>query len=95
MPDRLNKAKAIQIRGPLAGYLGFPVHADDYVIQNAGYCGNCLRFWRPDGHGYTLNLEEAWIVGKAQAEAICSSRPTEDIPWLLSVAIARSERHVH
>jgi hypothetical protein len=57
------------------------VNSDLYYIQNRGYCGNCLRWWKDGGHGYTSNLDEAWKVSKERAEEICRSRPEEDIPW--------------
>lgn len=71
------------------------VSEDQYYIQNVGYCGNCLRWWRPDGHGYTNNLDEAWKVGKAKAEQICRCRPNSDIPRLCSLIDGMAERHVN
>lgn len=66
-----------------------------YYIQNTGYCGNFLKFWRPDGHGYTLDLNEAWLVSEEKAKAICRSRPTEDIPIPRELAEAASQRAVN
>ena len=66
-----------------------------YYIQNTGYCGNCIKFWRPDGHGYTMNLDDAWKVTKEKAESICRSRPQEDIPHKASVLDAVAHRHVN
>lgn len=71
-----------------------PETAEMYYIQNVGYCGNCLKWWRAGGRGYTANLDEAWLVDKAKADSICSSRPKEDIPWPQGKALAASERHV-
>lgn len=51
-----------------------------FYIQNVGFIGNTLKFWRPDGHGYTTNLDEAWKVSQQDAANICRSRPNEDIP---------------
>lgn len=65
-----------------------------YYIQNVGYCGNCLKWWCPDGHGYTVNLREAWKVNREQATDICRSRPAEDIPWPAEVAEAVAQLHV-
>ena len=66
-----------------------------YYIQNTGYCGNFLKFWRPDGHGYTLDLNDAWLVPFEQAKKICRSRPTEDIPILKELAELASQRAVN
>lgn len=66
-----------------------------YYIQNTGYCGNFLKFWRPDGHGYTLDLDCAWLVPFEQAKEICRSRPTEDIPILKELAELASQRAVN
>jgi hypothetical protein len=66
-----------------------------YYIRNKGFCGNCLRWWKKGGHGYTSNLDEAWKLGKAQAEIICSQRRLEDFPYLVSAMDAIAERHVN
>jgi hypothetical protein len=66
---------------------------DLYYIQNTGYCGNCLKWWKPKGHGYTCDLNRAWKVTKEEAEKICRSRPEEDIPWLCSEVDTKAERH--
>lgn len=66
-----------------------------YYIQNVGYCGNCLRWWKPNGHGYTMNLNEAWKLNSEQADRICKSRPKEDIRHLVSLIDKLSERHLN
>lgn len=40
-----------------------------FYIQNRGYCGNCLQWWRADRHGYTMDLREALKVGRKEAES--------------------------
>ncbi len=65
-----------------------------FYIQNTGFQGNCLKWWRVDGHGYTCNLEEAWKVTESKALDICSSRPKEDIPWPADYIEASARRHV-
>jgi hypothetical protein len=65
-----------------------------YYIQNKRFVGNCLRWWRIDGHGYTSNLDEAWKVTKKQALQICSSRPKEDFPRIASKMDKLAQRHV-
>lgn len=64
-----------------------------YYIQNNGYCGNSLTFWRIDGKGYTRNLDDAWKLPKTQAEAICRDRPNEDFMWPVEVIDRATERH--
>ncbi len=66
-----------------------------YYIQNTGFCGNCLKWWRLDGKGYTMNLDEAWKVTKEQADDICRSRPKEDIPHPASLIDSAAHRHVN
>ena len=70
------------------------VNANLYYIQNRGYCGNCLRWWKDGGHGYTSNLDEAWKLSRERAEYICRSRPDEDIAWPVSKVDAVAVRHV-
>lgn len=65
-----------------------------YYIQNKGYCGNSLRWWREDGSGYTSDLGQAWKLTLAEAERVCSCRPKEDYPRLCSEVDAMAERHV-
>ena len=64
-----------------------------YYIQNKGFVGNCLIFWRKDGHGYTCNLDKAWKVSLEKAKEICKDRPKEDIPRSAEEIDAKAERH--
>jgi len=66
----------------------------DHYIQNVKCVGNCMMFWRIGGHGYTVNLDEAWRVTKDQAEQICKSRPEEDIPRRCDLIDSLAKRHV-
>lgn len=65
-----------------------------FYIQHVGFCGNCLFWWRPDGHGYTSTLDEAWKVTKEKAEDICRVRRGEDVAWPVAKADAMAQRHV-
>lgn len=65
-----------------------------YYIQNKGYFGNSLRWWKPDGGGYTSDLNKAWRLTLAEAERICSSRPREDYPRLCVEVDQLAQRHV-
>jgi len=72
-----------------------PTQKELYYIQNIGFTGNCLKWWRPDGKGYTLNLDHAWKVTKERAAAICHSRPNEDIPHPVLLIDPLSARHLN
>ena len=67
--------------------------AELYYIQNKGYVGNCLLWWKVDGHGYTCNLDLAWKVTKEEADKICRSRPEQDIARRADVVDAMAVRH--
>lgn len=64
-----------------------------YYIQNRGYCGNCVLWWRHDRCGYTVNLDEALKVPKEEAESICSDRPYMDHMWPADQVDAHAQRH--
>lgn len=63
-----------------------------YYIQNRGYCGDCLLWWRANRCGYTLNLAEAL---KVTAKEAATFKRHEDVPWLVSDIDAIAERHVN
>ena len=55
-----------------------------YYLQDARWSamvGTCPSFWRPDGNGYTTNLDEAARFTFAEAMAQHRCRDT-DLPWL-------------
>lgn len=66
-----------------------------FYIQNRGYCGNCLQWWRADRHGYTMDLREALKVGRKEAESIVSDRPGIDRMWPAADIDAIAELHVN
>ena len=66
-----------------------------YYIQNRGFSGNCLFWWKPDGHGYTADLKKAWKVTAEQAKRICRDRPEEDIPRLVEEMDQIAQLHVY
>lgn len=68
---------------------------DLFYIQTTGIVGNCAMFWRPNGKGYTTNLDDAWKVSEAAARRICETRPMEDIPRPVTVVNSLAARHVH
>lgn len=65
-----------------------------YYVQHKGFCGNCLIWWCPGGSGYTCNLDGAGKFTAKEVQDICKSRPKEDIPWLVTKADGRAQRHV-
>lgn len=65
-----------------------------YYIQNNGFVGNCLLWWRKNNAGYTCNIDEALKVSYEEAMRICKTRPKEDIPHPASVVEAAAQRHV-
>lgn len=57
-----------------------------YYLQDARHhamVGNCPSFWRPDGNGYTTNLDEAARFTFEDAMQQHQRRKT-DLPWLCS-----------
>ncbi len=65
-----------------------------YYIQNVGYVGNCLLWWRPNGNGYTCDLDDAWRVTKEKADDICRTRRGQDIAWPVSAVDSAANRHL-
>jgi hypothetical protein len=62
--------------------------------KGAGCVGNSSLFWRVDGCGYTVNLDEAWKVSAERAAEICRSRPEEDFPVSYAILESLARRHV-
>jgi hypothetical protein len=75
---------------------GNPIDPDaDYYVQEAdggasGLVGNCMRFWREGGAGYTCQLGEAGIY---KGRACLRMRPT-DIPWRVAFIREHAVMHV-
>lgn len=38
-----------------------------YIIDTRSVVGNCALFWRPDGQGYTCDVDDAGIYDEAEA----------------------------
>lgn len=51
-----------------------------YVQDSRSYVGNCPLWWRPEGKGYTTNLDEAGRYTFDEAMRMHEIRST-DIPW--------------
>lgn len=70
------------------------VDEDLYYIQNTLNQADCMLFWRPNGRGYTFNLDDAWKLPKDRALQICRNRPEQDIPRPAAEVEAQAVRHV-
>jgi len=66
-----------------------------YVLQNSGFSGDFIKFWREQGKGYTFNFTEAWRMTKEKAEELAKSRPNEDIPRKLKDCLAACQTVVN
>jgi hypothetical protein len=66
-----------------------------FYIQNKGFCGDCLLFWKENRCGYTTDLRKALKVSRDEADRICSSRIGEDIPWPVNQLDSVAEMHVN
>lgn len=62
-----------------------------YILDARSIVGNCCGWWRPDGKGYTCNLEEAGLYSYEQAHR---QRDT-DIPIPEALAKELAVTHVH
>lgn len=72
--------------------LGRPLVADEeyYVQDSRQNVGNCGSWWRPNGQGYTCNLDDAGVYdGRA-----CSRMRVTDIPWPRTYVEEHVVRHV-
>ena len=55
-----------------------------YLIQDKrAYVGNCVLWWRAEGHGYTTDFDDAGRFTKEEAFSKNRHRPT-DVPHRLS-----------
>jgi len=64
-----------------------------YIVN--GYCGDCFRFWKIDGHGYTIDLNEAWKVTEKDAAKICSDKDRRDFAIYSDLAEKAARLHVN
>ena len=52
-----------------------------YYIQNSGYIGNAMVWWREGGKGYTSDITDAGIFSEAEMQSIIDNRPEDDYAW--------------
>lgn len=70
-----------------------PAIQDLYFIQDTrNYVGNSVMWWRPNGDGYTSDIDQAWKVTKEKAEQMHQNRPT-DVPWPCTPIEAKAQRN--
>lgn len=94
-PEIIEKIRQKQATKPKGSPLPQKQAAETlYYIQNKGYFGNSLLWWRKDGQGYTCDLNEAWRVTRAEAAGICLDRPKEDFMRSVTKMDAIAQRHV-
>jgi len=77
------------------GFLGEPMPEEDgeprfYLLDSRSCVGNCALWWRPDGKGYTCELDQAGTFTLDEAR----SHRSTDVPVPVSVAQHSSVRHV-
>jgi hypothetical protein len=65
-----------------------------FYISNRQPVGNCILWWKVNGHGYTANLDEAWVVPESKALEICRDRPDIDKAHPVDYVEAAARRHV-
>lgn len=69
--------------GSLLGEFGYEDEGLYFVQDTRSFVGNCPLWWRPNGGGYTTNLDEAGKFTREAAMKLHSNRDT-DLPWLCS-----------
>ena len=75
--------------------VGSARHEGLYFIQNVPVVGNCVRWWRDGGHGYTVDIEDAGMFTEQQALGICRGRrPREDFAFPVVEIIPIARLHV-
>ena len=52
-----------------------------YYVQNSGYVGNALTWWREGGRGYTSDIAEAGRFSETEMRDIIDNRPEDDFAW--------------
>lgn len=58
-----------------------PTNEKLYYIQTAGYLGDAMLWWKPEGRGYTTEIDKAGKFTEEKMREIINNRPDEDIAW--------------
>ena len=45
-------------------------NADHYILDTRQVVGNCCLWWRPDGKGYTCNLDDAGLYPQSRGKTL-------------------------
>lgn len=70
-PDKLSPREFIQKLRTQTPESDEPDSADLYYVQdNRSYCGNDVKWWAKDGHGYTTDLSQAHVFTLAEVERL-------------------------
>jgi hypothetical protein len=51
--------------------------AEYYIQDTRSYVGNAVVWWRPEGKGYTTNIDEAGLFTRKKAALIQANRATD------------------
>lgn len=59
-----------------------------YILDTRTVAGNCALWWRPGGHGYTTQLEEAGLF-------VAGERSLRETDLLVPEAVAQAHAATH
>ena len=52
-----------------------------YYIQTAGYVGDAMLWWKPEGRGYTTEIDKAGKFTEEKMREIINNRLNVDFAW--------------
>lgn len=52
-----------------------------YYIQTSGFVGDAMLWWKPEGKGYTTEIDKAGKFTEEEMRSIINNRPAEDFGW--------------
>ena len=52
-----------------------------FYVQNKGYVGNCLLWWKKDRCGYTTDLKDALMLSELELIKFNKHKRPTDIIW--------------
>ena len=65
------------------------------VTRRHGMIGDSMLFWRPNGAGYTTNIDEAGVYDFEEADRLCKGVHHEDVAIPCFMIPPRAQRHLH
>ena len=66
--------------------------SEERFYLRVGFCGDCVLFWRRGDHGYTMDLDDAALYSRKEAER--RVRPGVDELLSESAVLQAVRRHV-